>query len=146
MAENERQNYEQRAEVIMKKLMSRLYALEAKALEASMDNSQDIDKLDEELEEFGKQRKQLETKYYDLIHASDSQWRNLSHEFEELVNSLNAENQEFYERTQAWLNEVNEKISDLEEKARNSGQELRDSSLEQLEYLRNQRERFRNTW
>lgn len=145
MAEQERKNYEQRAEVITKKLMSKLYALESKALEAKMNTVQNIDKLEEELKNLEKHRKELETKYYDLVHSSDSQWRNISTDFEQMVNQINIDKQDFYEKTQGWLNDFNEKISDLEEKARNSTQDMKQNTQQQLDYLRNQRERLQNT-
>ena len=98
MAEDERKNYEQKAAIITKRMMSKLYALEAKALEAKMNTSENIDKLDHELEDIAKQRKELEAKYQDLVSASNTQWRNLSNEFEELVNKISADKQDFYER------------------------------------------------
>jgi len=145
MAEDERKNYEQKAEIITKKMMSRLYALESKALEAKMNTKENIDKLDHELEDIAKQRKELETKYQDLVSASNTQWRNLSNEFEELVNKISADKQDFYERAQGWLNDFNEKIADLEEKARNSSQEIRENTRQQLDYLKDQRERLQHS-
>jgi len=145
MAEDERKNYEQNAEIITKKMMSKLYELESKALEAKMNTEENIEKLDKELENIAKQRKDLETKYQDLVNASSKQWRNLSNEFESLVNQINADKQDFYQRAQSWLNDFNEKIADLEEKARNSSQEIRDNTRQQLEYLKDQRERLQKS-
>ncbi|MCF8336229.1 MAG: hypothetical protein K9H65_06475 [Bacteroidales bacterium] len=145
MAEDERKSYEQKAEIISKKMLSRLYDLESKALEAKMNTQENIDKLDKELEDIAKQRKELETKYHDLVNSSNSQWQNLYNEFEEVVNQINADKQDFYEKAQGWLNDFNEKIAELEEKARNSSQELRGGTRQQLEYLKNQRERLQNS-
>jgi chromosome segregation ATPase len=145
MAEDERKNYEQKAEIITKKVMSKLYELESKALEARMNTKENIDKLDKELEDIAKQRKDLETKYQDLVNASNTQWRNLSSEFEELVNQINADKQDFYQRAQSWLNDFNEKIADLEDKARNSSQDIRENTRQQLDYLKDQREKLQKS-
>lgn len=138
----ERKSYEQRAEIIAKKLLSKIYALESKALEAKMDAIQNQDKLEKQVEELASQRKELETKYYDLVHASDSQWQNVSEDFETLINQINSDKQYFYEKAQGWLNDMNNKISDLEEKARNSSQEIQESVQHQLKSLREQREQL----
>ncbi|MGM0530772.1 MAG: hypothetical protein ACQER7_05425 [Bacteroidota bacterium] len=145
MAEDERKNYEQKAELITKRMMSKLYALEAKALEARMNTTENIDKLDKELEDIARKRKNLETKYQDLVNAGKSQWQNLYTDFEELVNQINADKHDFYEKAQGWLNDFNEKIADLEEKARNSSQELREKTQHQLEYLKDQREKLQSS-
>jgi len=141
MAED-RKSYEQRAEIIAKRLMSKIYALESKALEAKLDALQNRDKLEKQVEHLSKQREELEKKYYDLVNASESQWRNVSEDFESLINSISSENQDFYERAQGWLNEFNTTISDLEEKARNSSQEVREGIEQQVRNLREQRERL----
>jgi len=141
MAED-RKSYEQRAEIIAKKLMSKIYALESKALEAKLDALQNRDKLEKQVEHLGKQREELEKKYYDLVHASESQWRNVSEDFEALINSISSENQDFYEKAQGWLNDFNTTISDLEEKARNSSLEAREGIQQQVRNLREQRERL----
>jgi len=138
----ERKSYEQRAEVIAKKLLSKIYALESKALEAKMDALQNRDKLEKQVEDLVRQRKELEQKYYDLVHASDSQWRNVSEDFEALINQINTDRQQFYDKAQGWLNDMNVKIADLEEKARHSSHEIRDGIQEQLKGLREQRERL----
>jgi len=138
----ERKSYEQRAEIIAKKLLSKIYALESKALEAKMDALQNQDKLEKQAEDLAQQRKELENKYYDLVHASDSQWQNVSEDFEALINQVNSDKQHFYEKAQGWLNEMNTRIADLEEKARNSSYEIRGSVQHQLKGLREQRERL----
>ena len=145
MATSERKSYEQKAEVITKRLLSRLYAIETRSLQAKMQAEENINKLNNELGDIASQREELETKYYDLVHASETQWKNVSEEFENLVNQINMDKQAFYEKAQTWLNDLNQKISDLEEKARHSGQEFRESTQQQLEYLRNQRERLQHT-
>ena len=141
MAED-RKSYEQRAEIIAKRLMSKIYALESKALEAKLDALQNRDKLEKQVEHLSKQKKKIKKKYYDLVNASESQWRNVSEDFESLINSISSENQDFYERAQGWLNEFNTTISDLEEKARNSSQEVREGIEQQVRNLREQRERL----
>jgi len=138
----ERKSYEQRAEIIAKKLLSKIYALESKALEAKMDAIQNQDKLEKQVEDLSQQRKELENKYYDLVHASDSQWQNVSEDFETLINQINTDKQHFYEKAQGWLNDMNSKIGDLEEKARYSSQDIREGVQHQLKSLREQRERM----
>jgi DNA repair exonuclease SbcCD ATPase subunit len=141
MAE-ERKSYEQRAEIIAKRLLSKIYAQESKALEAKMDALQNKEKLEKQVEALGNQREELEKKYYDLVNASESQWQNVSEDFEKLINSISSDKQDFYERAQGWLNDLNKRIADLEEKARNSRQEVRESTQQQLATLREQRERL----
>ena len=141
MAE-ERKSYEQRAEIIAKKLLSKIYALESRALEAKLDAIQNKDKLEEQVKSLVQQREELEKKYYDLVNASESQWQNVSEDFETLINSISSDKQDFYERAQGWLNDFNGKISDLEEKARNSSNEIRTSVQDQVNNLREQRERL----
>jgi predicted nucleic acid-binding Zn-ribbon protein len=145
MSTSERKSYEQKAEVITKKLLSRLYALETRSLQARMQAEENINKLNKELGDLASQREELEKKYYDLAHASETQWKNVSEEFENLVNQINIDKQAFYEKAQTWLNDLNQKIADLEEKARHSGQEFRESTQPQLEYLRDQRVRLQST-
>ncbi len=141
MAED-RTSYEERAEIIAKRLLSKIYAMESKALEAKMDALRNQDKLEEQIKLLARQREELEQKYNELVNASEEQWSNVSDDFENLINSINSDKQAFYERTQGWLNELNTKIADLEEKARNSSQEIRSSVQSQLEGLREQRERL----
>ncbi len=141
MAED-RRSYEQRAEIIAKKLLSKIYALESKALEAKMDAIQNQDKLEEQVQELASQREDLEKKYYDMVNATDEDWQNVSQDFETVINNINSDKQYFYERAQGWLNDMSTRISDLEEKARHSSQEIRESVQQQVSGLREQRERL----
>jgi chromosome segregation ATPase len=141
MAED-RRSYEQRAEIIAKKLLSKIYALESKALEAKMDAIQNQDKLEKQVQELASQREDLEKKYYDMVNATDDDWQNVSQDFETVINNINSDKQYFYERAQGWLNDMSTRISDLEEKARHSSQEIRESVQQQVSGLREQRERL----
>lgn len=141
MAED-RRSYEQRAEIIAKKLLSKIYALESKALEAKMDAVQNQDKLEKQVQELASQREDLEKKYNDMINATDEDWQSVSQDFETVINNINSDKQYFYERAQGWLNDMSTRISDLEEKARHSSQEIRESVQQQVSGLREQREKL----
>lgn len=141
MAED-RRSYEQRAEIIAKKLLSKIYALESKALEAKMDAVQNQDKLEKQVQQLASQREDLEKKYNDMINATDEDWQGVSQDFETVINNINSDKQYFYERAQGWLNDMSTRISDLEEKARHSSQEIRESVQQQVSGLREQREKL----
>ena len=145
----ERQTYEKRAEILTKKIMSKIYALEYKALETKLNAEQGITKLDSKLEDMEQQlnqlkeeRETLNRKYEEMIKASQEKWQEVSGNFEEYLNQVSLGKQDFAERAQDWINDFNARISDLEEKARNSSGEIRDQVLSQVENLKAQRNRM----
>jgi chromosome segregation ATPase len=107
-----------------------------------MDAIQNQDKLEKQVQELASQREDLEKKYYDMVNATDDDWQNVSQDFETVINNINSDKQYFYERAQGWLNDMSTRISDLEEKARHSSQEIRESVQQQVSGLREQRERL----
>lgn len=107
-----------------------------------MDAVQNQDKLEKQVQQLASQREDLEKKYNDMINATDEDWQGVSQDFETVINNINSDKQYFYERAQGWLNDMSTRISDLEEKARHSSQEIRESVQQQVSGLREQREKL----
>jgi predicted nucleic acid-binding Zn-ribbon protein len=134
--DQERKDYEIRAEIIVKKLLSRIYNMEAKALEARLNAEGGMKEVDEKLESLKKQREELEHKFSELKQAGKDKWESLMADFEEFLAYVDADKQEFYEKVELWIQEATEKIDDLEEKANHASEDLKVKINDQVEQIK----------
>jgi len=145
----QRKVYEKRAEILTKKLLSKIYALEYKTLEAKMNAEEGLNNLgdqmgdiDAKLNSLKEEREALETNYRSMLEASEAKWKEISQKFEDYVEKISAEKQDFYERAQDWLNNFGSRISDLETKAKSSSGDVRGKVMDQVENLKQQRSKL----
>jgi uncharacterized protein involved in exopolysaccharide biosynthesis len=145
-----REIYERRSEILTKKLLSKLYSMEADILESRMKAGKNIDKVNEQINDWQQQlkdisneREKLNKLYQDMVAASENKWNEASRAFEEYAEKVSAEKQDFYERAQGWLNDLGTWITDLEERARNSSENLRSQALNQVDNLKKQQNHMR---
>lgn len=143
--EKKREIYEQRSEILTKKLLSKIYAMEANYLESRMKAKKNMDQVNEQMEDWeeqlkklGEEREKLNKLYQDMIGSTQAKWEETSAAFEEFSEQVNAEKQDFYERTQGWMDDLGAWISDLEERARQSSGQFRDQLDHQVDYLKKQ--------
>ena len=148
--EKKREIYEKRSEILTKKLLSKIYALEASYLESRMNARKNMDQVNEQFSNWEKQltdlsneREKLNQLYQNMLSASKEKWNEASAAFEEYAEKVNAEKQSFYERTQGWLDDMGAWINDLEDRSRKSSGQLRDQVLSQVEYLKKQQDNLR---
>jgi hypothetical protein len=148
--EKKREIYEKRSEILTKKLLSKIYAMEASYLESRMNARESMDEISEKVSDWEKQMKDLSNEreklnqlYQNMVNASKDKWDDASAAFEEYAEKVNAEKQNFYERTEGWLNDMGAWINDLEDRARKSSGQLRDQLLNQVEYLKKQQDNLR---
>jgi hypothetical protein len=132
----ERKDYEMRAEIIVKQLLSKIYELEAKALETKLHAEKSIKEVDERLDSLKKQREELEQKFARLKNAGQDQWESLVMEFEEFLAEVNNDKQVFYEKAELWIRDATKKIDELEEKAKYASKDLKVKINEQVEHIK----------
>lgn len=150
--EKKRKIYEKRSEILTKRLLSKIYALEADYLESKMKAGKNMDKISEQIsnyeeqfknlskETLSKEREKLNQLYQNMIDSSGDKWAEASAAFESYAEKISSENQSFYERTQGWLNDFGTWITDLEDRTKQSSGQLRDQLLNQVDYLKKQQE------
>jgi hypothetical protein len=143
--EKQREIFEKRSEILTKKLMSKIYALEASYLESRMKAQKNVDQVSEQLNEWEEQLKKLEEEkeklsnlYENMVSSTKTKWEEASRAFEEYAEKVNSEKQNFYERTQGWVDDFGVWISDLDERARHSSGQFRDQINSQVDYLKKQ--------
>ena len=148
--EKKREIYEKRSEILTKKLLSKIYALEASYLESRMNARKSMDEINEKVGDWEKQMKDLSNEreklnqlYQNMINASKDKWDEASAAFESYAEKVNAEKQNFYERTQGWLNDMGAWINDLEDRAMKSSGQLREQLMNQVEYLKKEQDNLR---
>lgn len=132
----ERKDYEIRAEIIVKQLKSKIYDLEAKAMEARMNADSGFDELEMEIKNLTEQRKKLDRKLNDLKNSSQEKWDTVVVEFEDFLQEVNADKQTFAEKAESWINDFTEKINELEEKAKHANDDMKEKLNEQIENIK----------
>ncbi len=138
--------YEKRAEILTKKILSKIYALEYKTLEAKMNAEEGLNNLGDQtgelntkLKKLKEEREELEKKYRGMLESSEEKWKEVSQQYEDFIDKVSKDKQDFYERAQDWLNSFGSRISDLESKAKHSSSDMREKLLNQVETLKQQR-------
>ncbi|MDK2979500.1 MAG: hypothetical protein PWP52_2214 [Bacteroidales bacterium] len=134
--EQERKDYEIRAEIIVKQLLSKIYEMEAKALETKLNAKKSIKEVDERLDSLKKQREELEQKFAQLKNAGQDNWDSLVMEFEQFLAEVNNDKQVFYEKAELWIQDATKKIDELEEKAKHANEDLKVKINEQVEQIK----------
>ncbi len=145
--EKQREIFEKRSEILTKKLMSKIYALEASYLESRMRAQKNVDQVNDQLNEWEEQLKKLEEEkeklsslYENMVSSTKNKWDEASRAFEEYADKVNSEKQNFYERTQGWVDDFGAWINDLDERARHSSGQLQDQINSQVDYLKKQQD------
>jgi DNA-binding ferritin-like protein len=148
--EKKREIYEKRSEILTKKLLSKIYALEANYLESRMNAGKSMNEVTEKVSDWEKklkdlsnEREKLNQLYQNMVNASKDKWEETSAAFETYAEKVNAEKQNFYERTQGWMNDMGAWINDLEGRARESSGQLREQLMNQVEHLKNEQDNLR---
>ena len=142
--ETQREMYEKRAEITTKKLLSKIYALEAKALEARQNTQEKAKKASEQgnweetLNKLSEERENLNKKYQELIQSSQKNWNDLYEKFESYAGQVSNLREDFTERSSGWIDSLNDQISHLQDLARESGQTLGSSFDRQMSQLKGQ--------
>ena len=148
--EKKRKIYEKRSEILTKRLLSKIYSVEADYLESKMKAGKNMDKLTEQMSHYEKHLKNLSREtlreekeklnqlYQNMVDASGDKWEEASAAFEAYAEKISSENQSFYERTQGWLNDLGTWITDLEDRTKQSSGQFRDQILHQVDYLKKQ--------
>ncbi|MDY6800048.1 MAG: hypothetical protein SVU94_02360 [Bacteroidota bacterium] len=134
--EQERKDYEVRAEIIVKQLLSKIYEMEANALKTKLNAEQSLKDVDEKLDKLKKQREELEQKFDQLKNAGQDKWESLVMEFEEFLAEVNNDKQVFYEKAELWIQDATQKIDELEEKAKDASEDLKVKINEQVEHIK----------
>src|SRR6056297_683195 len=130
--DQERKDYEIRAEIIVKKLQSKIYDMEAKVLETELSAQNSKKDVEGKLESLQKQREELEHKFNELKNAGKDKWDSLVIDFEEFLAHVNADKQDFYEKAELWIQDATNKIDELEEKANHASNDLKVKIDEQI--------------
>ena len=145
---NKRKLYEKRAEILTKRLLSRLYSLEARAMETQLDVQKGIDKIndkidwDSRIQKIKEERENLNSKYQEMINASGEKWEQISGAFENYFNQINENRRDVSERANDWIEEANVWVNDMEERARNYSQETWNKFGDQVNSLKTQRDKL----
>lgn len=145
----QRKVYEKRAEILTKKILSKIYALEYKTLEAKLDAEEGLNnmgdqvkELENKLKNLSEERQKLEENYRNMLEASEEKWEEISQKFEDYLDKISLDKSDIYERTQDWLNNFGARITDLENRARHSSHEAKENIMKQVENLKNQRNKL----
>jgi len=148
----QREIYEKRAEIMTKRLLSRIYSLEAKALEARQDAKKSMQKLnknvnwDETLNKLKEERENLNDRYQELIKASEKNWNEMYERFGEYTDRLNSLREDYTELSSDWLRILNDRISHLEKMANESGENIGGYFNKQVGSLKDQVNKLENQW
>ena len=135
-AMKERNEYEVRAEIIVKQLKAKIYELEAKALEAKLNAKSGLKELEQKIKSLKDQREKLDNKFGELKNASMEKWGLIVSEFEEFLEIVNSDKHNFSEKAEIWINDFSVKIDELEDKAKNANEELKHKLKDQIENIK----------
>jgi exonuclease VII large subunit len=149
--DKKREMYEQKSEILLKKLMSKFYSLEANYLETKMNAQKMLNKIGEQLPDGKEQLQKLQEKqekltnfYREMMASSQDALKETSKNAEESANKIVDESkQNFTERTQGWLNSLGGWITEMEERTENTSGQLRDQLRSQVDQLKTQQTNLR---
>ena len=140
----QREMYEKRAEITTKKLLSKIYALEAKALEARQNAQEAAHQAreqvnwEETLNKLSEEKENLNSKYRELIQSSEKNWQDVYGKFESYAEQVSNLREDFTERSSGWINSLNDQISQLQDMARESGKTLGGNFDRQMNQVKGQ--------
>ena len=141
--EKKREIYEKKSEVMLKKLLSKFYSLEADYLEKKMNAQKKLNKISDQLpggekqiEKLREQQKKLTDFYQDMMASSQEAWKETTSTFDQSVEKMNEEKQNVSERMQDTLNGLGEWITDLEKRTEQSSGQFREQIRSQVSDLK----------
>jgi len=147
--EKKRETYEKKSEVMLKRLLSKFYSLEADYLETKMNAQEKMNKIGDQLPSGEKQMKMLRDKqeklnkfYQRMMASSQEAWKQTESNLEQSAEKMNEEKQNISEKTQSWLNNLGGWISDLEERTEHTSGEYRDQLRNQLSDLKKRQKKL----
>jgi predicted transcriptional regulator len=143
--EKKREMYEQKSEVLLKRLLSKFYSLEANYLETKMNAHKKLNKISDQLPDWEEQLEKLQEKqekltnfYRGMMASSQEAWKETSKTLGKSTKKLDESRQNFTERTQGWLNSMGEWITKLEERTEHSSGEFREQLQSRVNHLKTQ--------
>ena len=131
-----RNEYETRAEIIVKQLKAKIYELEAKAIEAKLNAKSGLGELDKKIKSLKNQREKLDQKFDELKNASKEKWSIFVSEFEEFIEIVNTDKQSFSEKAEIWIEDFSVNIDELEDIAKHANEEIKVKIKEQVENIK----------
>lgn len=142
--EKKREIYEKKSEVMLKRLLSKFYSLEADYLETKMNAQKKLNKMsdrlpsgEEQIKKLREQQEKLSNLYQSMMASSQEAWKKTSSTFEQSAEKMNEEQQNISERMQGMLNGLGEWITDLEKRTEHSSGQFRDQLRSQVTDLKN---------
>jgi len=145
-----REIFEKRSEILTKKLLSKIYAMEADFLESQMKASKNLNKLSEQANDWKDQlsnlyeeREKLKKLHQNMVDATEGKWQEAASAFEEYAEKINAEKQNYYERVQGWLDDLGAWINDLEDRTQGTSDKFQSQMQNQVDHLKKQQENLR---
>lgn len=151
---NKKKNYEKRSEILSKRLLSKMYALEANYMESRLSADESLDQINEQVTAWEqqlknlsentlkKERENLNQLYLSVISASKEERENTAAALEQYLEKINGKKKDFYTSTQRWLNDFGSWITDLEDKAKTSSGQLNRQLNNQVKYLKSQQSKL----
>ncbi len=142
---NRRNYYEKRAEIMTKKMLSKLYSLEASAMETRLNVQKGIDKVNDKvdwqsrIEQLSKERENLNQRYEQMLEASNEKWQEFATSFENYFNQVNQNRRDAAERANDWIEEANSWVNDVEGRVVQYNDQFNQQARDQLENLKKQR-------
>ncbi|MGM0497764.1 MAG: hypothetical protein ACQESJ_07585, partial [Bacteroidota bacterium] len=141
--EKKRETYEQKSEVMLKRLLSKFYSLEADYLETKMNAQEKMNKIGDQLPSGEEQMKMLRDKqeklnkfYQRMMASSQEAWKQTESNLEQSAEKMNEEKQNISEKTQSWLNNLGEWIADLEKRTEHTSGQAREQLRTQVGQLK----------
>jgi hypothetical protein len=142
---NRRKYYEKRAEIMTKKLLSKIYSMEASAMETQLNLKKGVDKVNDKIdwqkrvEQLSEERENLNQRYQQMLEASNEKWQEFSTSFENYFNQVNQKRRDTAERANDWIEEANSWVNDMEGRVVHHSNQFSQQAREQLENLKAQR-------
>jgi uncharacterized coiled-coil DUF342 family protein len=143
-----RKIYERRAEIWTKKLLARIYDMEARAMETQLNVQKGLDKVNDQIDwdarvkKLAEERENLTGRFQDMINSSNEKWKEFSTSFENYFNQVTQNRMNITERATDWVNEANSWLNDWDERAKNYNLEMRNKFREQMDTLRSRRDQL----
>lgn len=129
-------------EIRVKNLLSEMYNSESSLLSKISKKKEQLDELNKEIEEMEEDyqnqnnlRLDLTNKFEELQKSRSSNWEDFKKEFELVLDFAEGDKNSFIQTSEAFINDLNDKIRDLEEKATESSADMKEKSQEMLDEL-----------
>ena len=134
-----KEKYLEQAEIEVKTLLSDLYEEESytlKEISRIRDTLQHkVSALENEFNDVSKKRKELQEKFNRLKEAGDEGWTKVKEDFELALKYAEGDRESFIQKAEKLLNDIGTKIGELEEKAVNATEEVRNNMNDKIKNL-----------